>query len=516
MYDLTEVMRQKDDKDFAFLLNRLREGIQTDADIETLQNRVTKESQNIENTLHLYTTRCEVDNFNKETFRKANCSSKVSIKAIYWVVGSNEDSIESMVLSCIPKDSSKTMGLSYELRLVINFEVEITNNVNVKDGVTNGSSCTVKKFDYRVPNSERVSIVWVEFEDRDTGKELRADYSHLYRHGIDKHWTPIIEVTRLFTIKMNNIFQVKRKQFPLQLASAKTIHKAQGSTLNKAVVHCGLRKNDHIHYVGLSRVTHIDNLSILHLNSQKISISPAVVEEMDRLRFGAMIKLTLENFQTYPLSVTKSLFFNIRSLHRHYQDLQEDHNLLLSSIICLSETRLKYTDQPGDYSLNGYTLHRYDSPQKEICDRPAHGLALYVQNSLFVRDIVKITEGNMQFFALDVPCTHSWVTLLFIYFPPKETLKKVVQALQNVVAEIRRAHPLIIAGDTNFDADISRKFKDSMLAVFGLKYLTTSVTTDYNSTLDHIYTDLKMDEIHSWGTLESYYSDHKPLFVAIK
>lgn len=35
---------------------------------------------------------------------------------------------------------------------------------------------------------------------------------------------------------MNGTYQVKRKQFPLQLSAAKNIHKSQGSTLTDAVV----------------------------------------------------------------------------------------------------------------------------------------------------------------------------------------------------------------------------------------------------------------------------------------
>lgn len=50
------------------------------------------------------------------------------------------------------------------------------------------------------------------------------------------------------------------------MAAGKTIHKAQGSTLDGAVVHFGHRKNDHIHYVGLSRVKNLRNLYILELN----------------------------------------------------------------------------------------------------------------------------------------------------------------------------------------------------------------------------------------------------------
>lgn len=74
---------------------------------------------------------------------------------------------------------------------------------------------------------------------------------------------------------------MKRRQFPLQLDAAKTIHKAQGSTLHNAVIHCGTRKMDHIHYVALSRITNMDKLHILYLNEKKISVSIAVLEEMN-------------------------------------------------------------------------------------------------------------------------------------------------------------------------------------------------------------------------------------------
>lgn len=42
------------------------------------------------------------------------------------------------------------MGLFSELRLVVDVTAEITNNVDVQDGLTNGASCIVKHFDYRV------------------------------------------------------------------------------------------------------------------------------------------------------------------------------------------------------------------------------------------------------------------------------------------------------------------------------------------------------------------------------
>lgn len=55
------------------------------------------------------------------------------------------------------------------------------------------------------------------------------EYERLYGPGIDKNWSPVLEITRLFTIKLNSSFQVKRRQtFPVQFSAAKTMHKDQG------------------------------------------------------------------------------------------------------------------------------------------------------------------------------------------------------------------------------------------------------------------------------------------------
>lgn len=42
------------------------------------------------------------------------------------------------------------------------------------------------------------------------------------------------------------------------------------------------------------------------------------------------------------------------------------------------------------------------------------------------------------------------------------------------------------------------------------------LTTDYGSIIDHMYTSIPLFDIISWGTLETYYSDHKPFFVSLK
>ncbi|XP_065942635.1 uncharacterized protein [Magallana gigas] len=255
MYELTKIMRQKDDKDFAELLNRLREGKHNADDINVFKMHVTEDDAELSDIPHLYTTRKEVEMYNTRVYDIAQVNMKIEIQAIDWVIGTSDSKIQSRVLDRIPVENSKTMGLSTKLKLVLNIPAEITNNVDVQDGITNGASCIVKHFDFRVEGSNRCSIIWVEFTEKEIGKAMRTKLARLFKPDISKTWTPILEITRIFKIHVNGTYQVKRKQFPLQLSTAKTIHKSQGSTLTDAVVHLGTRKNEHMHYVGFSRVT---------------------------------------------------------------------------------------------------------------------------------------------------------------------------------------------------------------------------------------------------------------------
>jgi hypothetical protein len=113
--------------------------------------------------------------------------------------------------------------------------VRICVNIDVADGLTNGTPCTIKKLDFRVLPSKRCSIVWVDFFLNEIGKKCRTEFKHLYNRTIQSSWTPILEITRKFTFNHYKSFCITRRQFPLILAAANTVHKAQGSTLENAV-----------------------------------------------------------------------------------------------------------------------------------------------------------------------------------------------------------------------------------------------------------------------------------------
>ena len=321
MFELSKVMRQREDKDFAEILNRIREGKHTEADIAVLKKRILNLSPQHPdypiNSTHLFSTDMAVDQHNHDIFHKS-ANEKVKIKAIDIVFGDLSDELKERLKKQIPNDPSKTMGLYSVCSILKDAKYDLTTNVSVVDGMTNAAECIIKKVDYRVPDSTRPSIIWVLFQEEHIGKDYRKEYSHLYNQSIDRHWVPILEVTRQFR---RHQMQVLHRQFPLRSSAAKTIHRCQGDTLNEAVVDLPSCKREHMHYVALSRLRSISGLHILNMNENKITVSKKVQEEMTRLRQKARLNSHIPFLYKDTSESFKILFQNVRSLHLHIADV---------------------------------------------------------------------------------------------------------------------------------------------------------------------------------------------------
>ena len=75
------------------------------------------------------------------------------------------DDLKERLKKEIPNDPSKTMGLYSVCSILKEAKYDLTTNVSVVDGMTNGAECIIKKIDYRVPGSSRPSIIWVLFQE---------------------------------------------------------------------------------------------------------------------------------------------------------------------------------------------------------------------------------------------------------------------------------------------------------------------------------------------------------------
>lgn len=151
---------------------------------------------------------------------------KVIVISVDTVQADVSAEIKAKLIKTLPNNQSNTANLAQKVELVVGMKYDLTANIDVADGLTNGSSCEIKKFEWKTKTS-RPSIIWVKFDDVNIGKSARQKYKHLYSKDINRSWTTIFDIKRSFTYKYKTF---ERIQFPLRPASARTIHKSQGDT----------------------------------------------------------------------------------------------------------------------------------------------------------------------------------------------------------------------------------------------------------------------------------------------
>ncbi|WAR17491.1 hypothetical protein MAR_032085 [Mya arenaria] len=284
------------------------------------------------------------------------------------VLGDMTEVVKERIIQKIPSDISKTMGLASNVRTAIGLNNELSCNVDVEDGLTNGAD------EGHFDKSKSFKYLWARFEDEHIGRKCRETNRSLYNIKVNKHWTPIFRIKRQFPIDRYQSALVMRSQFPIRCAAAKTCHRCQGDTLQTAVVDFAGKGFAHAHYVALSRVTNLENLHVRNLNEPKIRVDKRVLSEMDRLKETSVLPIIDYCLSQLQSCVFSLLYQNVWSLRKHFQDIliSPVHNL--SHINIFSETKLSEKDNSGDFIHPGFQFHRYDS--KHSC---TYGMAAFTK-----------------------------------------------------------------------------------------------------------------------------------------
>ncbi|XP_033725386.1 uncharacterized protein LOC117315346 [Pecten maximus] len=360
MFELTEIMRQKDDIEFSKLLNRLRHNELSDEDKQTILSRQMQAGsiQYPVKAPHLFIENRFVDDFNNN-FMQNLTTNKVSVKADTDVLSQTKLSLDvkKSLIDKLPDKQANTGQLKTILTIAVDMIYDISVNIDVADGLTNGSTCTVKYIEYK-QSTTRPAIVWVLFCNEKIGAMRRNQYQHLLNINIDKSWTPIFETKRTF---MYNRKTFERIQFPLTPSAAKTVHKAQGATLDQVVVSLSQtkkRKIPHIHYVALSRVRSLQNLHIIDFNEDSLTKDKEVDAEMQRLSENGLQLCFNPLYHTYMQG--QFLFNNARSLNKHILDIRSEPNVFAADVVGIAESRLHINDRNETFELEGFRIFRND------------------------------------------------------------------------------------------------------------------------------------------------------------
>ena len=518
MYELCQIMRQRESRLFAEILNRLREGKHTEEDITILKQRLICENDPNypHHAPHLFYQNKKVEYFNKKVY-DASHEEKFSIIASDFVIGAQSEQMKETLLSRIPNDPRKTMQLASELCIAINQRAEIAVNTRLDDGLTNGAGSVVKYVElYNPPQPQ--GIIWVRFDHDHVGQKTRNENSQLYTSNIDRSWTPIMPTTAQFCIGKLSSCKIVRKQFPLRLSAAKTIHRAQGDTEREVVVNLeASRKIPHIHYVTLSRVTTLEGLYITNLNGEKICVSSKVEEEMNRLRTSAYLKPRLQLINQQGESSVKIMFLNARSLHKHFLDIKKYVGFYSPDIAIFSETRLNVLDRIQEFEIEKYTLFRNDEAMTLSNQRPFHGTAIYYCLSCEAGYPKCQNAFGVEITVTELECLPH-VIIAGVYRSPSVPIRQLYEALRYLYSSTlcsKQFH--VIIGDFNVNwlnkQQISGLY-NLMVLEYGYCQVVNDYTTCNRTIIDHIYTNIGRNYM-TVGILETYYSDHKAVWIGV-
>ena len=177
MFELTEIMRQKEDQTFAELLNRVREGNQTEDDIALLKSRSvsrnTEQYMSLKEYQHLFPCNEDVHNHNDAVFDLAK-TDKAEIGCIDTVLGEDREDVKQTVLKCVENTkTSETGNLMNIIKVAVGLCYDTSHNISVDDGLCNGTPCVLRKIQYLDKHSAAPSCLWVQFSNSSIGREAR-------------------------------------------------------------------------------------------------------------------------------------------------------------------------------------------------------------------------------------------------------------------------------------------------------------------------------------------------------
>ena len=506
LHELTQIMRQKD-VDFANCLNRIRmcPPEENSADDLMLRSREIFVAPDHESyplkAMHVYCKNISCDEWNNKMLSLLSGHEYIS-----HAVDSKKDTgtgLSNIALSGNPRD---TGNLRKIFRVKIGAHVMITTNIDVADGLTNGAMGTVVNIVYN-DSVKQVKAIFVKFDHNTIGENAIKNSTY---HCNVLRAVPIEQMQVNFSVDQKASCQANRRQFPLTLAWAVTIHKCQGLTMDEIVVDMTPKKGKYTSgqaYVAFSRVKELKKLHIIKYTREQIRVSKNVAAEMDRLRRKPVPRLPEINLQPDTSSVS-ILHINVGGLWAKKEDVQQAHLFQKVDVISLNETHL-----PKNVSVSCKSLgisNAFISFNRSR-DENGGGIALLIHKKLLPKELHIACSSEIVGAKVSEPFDF---ILLCIYRPPNKHICDFVHDLCSLVQNYKGI-PLCIIGDFNEDIFLkSNCYCYTKLMNLNLKQLVDSPTRDSGSLIDHMYISPHL--VGEATVIDCYFSDHDFVFGSIK
>ena len=288
--------------------------------------------------MHVYAHNDQCDQWNNFMLQSLPGSITTSTAS-----DTKKDHFTQLANVVMPEKPHQTGNLRKVLQLKVGASIMVTNNIDVSDGLTNGARGTVTNI-ITDQNQQKIQAILVQFDNQAIGEDAKKKSK--YKH-INKDAVPIVQSEVSFPVKGATSFNVTRRQFPLMLAWAVTIHKCQGLTLPKIVVDMSPEKGTYQPgqaYVAFSRVRELSKLHIVNYTQTQIKVSKNVGKEMERLHTNVLPQRPQHLFQQITGHINV-LHINIANIKRKMADIQDDDIFKYAHVISINETHLSPTDK---------------------------------------------------------------------------------------------------------------------------------------------------------------------------
>lgn len=519
LYELTQIMRQKDDLNFAEALGRFSEGVLTYEDISMFEKRCFRDHdvlpENAKKAIHLFRSNKEVEEYNMRRVNELSVDGgiKIQFEAIDKVVGKSSQREKQQALYSLANLPIKdTYGLSKSITLQSGVRYMITTNIDVSDGLFNGATGIMQYIEQGV---NRPQTVWIQFDDPTIGVSARSERKIISdKLKLPANLTPVQRVVKTFQVTKKGQVQICREQYPLTIAEGITIHKSQGQSMSIVVVQLKKGMSRSLLYVAVSRAISLEGLFLIgnFYAPLQPKESDEVVKEMNRLRNYSMICPKYAFLRSVHEEIIQIISHNVQSIRKHFDSIRCDKIYTNSHILLFQET----------WVLSNEAFEIKDF--REIVRNPlsgrsiAFGTMIYAKNSPFFnveKNTAIAVKSNDQHIEITC-CSVNEIKIINIYKNPCTTFEFFTETMSDYY-HLFEGDNVLLCGDFNTDFTSCSGNVESMLKKkFDLTLLSPRCsTTDKQTVIDAVFGKLNSYHIDV-NIYESVFSYHKPLVIRLK